>query len=457
MIATTEEIDYSQFDYQEHIFHQVPEDVHFTVVPKGRRGGITHGGVKACLKWCLKYHMKVGCKILWVDTIYTNIMNYYEIYFYPELKKIDKRFWNFNKKEMVLKLFNSRIVFKSAETNSNIEGDGFDYIILNETGIILKGKKGRLLWNESILPMLMDFNGQVFFIGTPKGENTTKDDIDAQTGKRHKECCYAELIHKGEDPDEEAWRTIYIETRDNPQLTKKMIDEVEKGTPPHLRDQQLRGRLVKVNHDNILKRNWMNVIEQLPDQSLWGRLLISGDTAYTEKECNDESAFVLILETDIGYFILDCFHGRYEIGKLCKELKKFYDKNDCRFYNKNITLTIVENKASGPPLVQTIKSQTNIAIKTVDKGDGIVGDKVSRVNSIAPLFETDKVYFLYGAWNADVINQLTQFNEAMDTDDDIVDAVSQGLIYLKQKGRSDITKVKSARVKRTSKVLKGFA
>jgi hypothetical protein len=55
-----------------------------------------------------------------------------------------------------------------------------------------------------------------------------------------------------------------------------------------------------------------------------------------------------------------------------------------------------------------------------------------------------------------VIDQLCEFNEAMDTEDDIVDTITQGILYLRNKGRADPNKVKSARVERRSKVLKGY-
>jgi len=460
MVITKEPLDLSQTDYQEEIFHNVPKDVHFVVNPKGRRAGMTHGAMKACLKWMIKHHKEEGCKILWIDTIDANIINYFEIYLEPELKKIDTAYWNFNRQTKVLKVFNSRMIFKSAERNANIEGDGFHYIILNETGIILKGKRGRTLWVESVLPMVMDFGGIVFFVGTTKGENTTKDDIDFDTGRAHKYCTYAQLIFKGEDPKQLAWRTIYVTTYQNPFLTRSIIKMMEDETPKKLRPQQFYGKLVNINHDNILKRHYMHKVTTLPDTKLWGRLIISGDTAYTEKKSNDASAFTVGLETDVGYYILDCLCGRWEFHDLCEKLVVFYEKHNFRWYNKPMGYIIIENKASGLSLVQQLKKHTSLPIKDVGKDDGIEGDKVVRVNAVEPLFATGNVFFFCAPWNKDaidmVIDQLCEFNEAMDTEDDIVDTITQALLYLRKRGRSKIENIKSAKIERRSKILKGY-
>jgi len=460
MIITKEPLDLSQTDYQEEIFHNVPEDIYFVIHTKGRRIGGTHGAEKSCMKWSVKIHREKGCKILWVDTTYSNIMNYFEIYFEPDLKKLDSKYWHFNRKDCVLKIFNSRIIFKSAEKSLNIEGDAFHYVILNEAGIILKGAKGRKLWKESILPMVLDFNGKFFFVGTPKGKNTTKDDIDFETGRRHKYSLYYELAMKGDDHDSKHWRRNNVKTSESPFITKRAYKIYKEETPRKLRPQQLDGQFIDVSHDNILKREWMHRVTTLPDTKLWGRLIMSGDTAYTEKKSNDPSAFTVVLETDIGYYILDCLCGRFEFHDLCEKLKAFYKKHDFRWYNKAMGNIIIENKASGPSLVQQLKKHTSLPIMNVDKQHGIEGDKVVRVNSVEPLFATGNVFFYSVPWNKDniemVIDQLCEFNEAMDTEDDIVDTITQALLYLRKRGQADLNKIKSAKVERRSKILKGY-
>lgn len=460
MVITKEPLDLYQFPWQYQIFHNIPELVSFLVIAKARRVGGTHGAEKACMRWSTQIHLHDGCKILWVDTTYANIMNYYEIYFEPDLKTIKPEYWNFNRKDCVLKIFNTRINFKSSEKSLNIEGDAFDYVILNEAGIILKGPKGRKLWKESILPMVLDYSGKFFFVGTPKGKNTTKDDLDFKTGKPHKHCCYYELALNGENPEKKSWRTINLKTSDNPNIKAKAIRTMEEETPEKLIPQQMFGKFIDVNHDNILKRHYMHRVTSLPDTKLWGRLIISGDTAYTEKKSNDASAFTVILETDVGYYILDCLCGRWEFHDLCEKLKVFYKKHDFKWYNKPMGSIIIENKASGPSLVQMLKKHTALPIRTVDKVDGIEGDKVVRVNAVEPLFATGNVFFFCAPWNKDniemVIDQLCDFNEAMDTEDDIVDTITQGLLYLRKKGQASVEKVKSARVERRSSILKGY-
>ena len=74
---------------------------------------------------------------------------------------------------------------------------------------------------------------------------------------------------------------------------------------------------------------------------------------------------------------------------------------------------------------------------------------------MSPLFETGKVFLLFGAWNKALIDQMADFNELMDSPDDIVDTVSQGLNYFKS-SLPVATKPEVRRVIHKSKHLRGY-
>lgn len=64
--------------------------------------------------------------------------------------------------------------FRSADTPETWEGFGYNYIILNEAGIILKST---YLYKNAILPMLLDFpDSKLIAIGVPKGKTTKNGD-----------------------------------------------------------------------------------------------------------------------------------------------------------------------------------------------------------------------------------------------------------------------------------------
>lgn len=186
------------------------EGAKFKVIPKGRRLGFTRGASHACIDWC---HSDTG-PILWVDTINGNIERYYERYFYPALKQIPSKYWNWNQQKKVLKIFGQYIDFRSADAPESIEGFGYKKIILNEAGIILKNN---YLYSNAVLPMLMDYpDSQLIAAGVPKGKYL-KD------GTKHKFYELWEHVIAGAPG---YWGKKYS-SYDNPLLTKSDIKEIE--------------------------------------------------------------------------------------------------------------------------------------------------------------------------------------------------------------------------------------
>lgn len=156
------DVDITYLPWQLDVFFEHP-DKQYIIVPKGRRPGATKGGMNAFFDWALD-----GISpMLWVDTINGNIDRYYERYMLPNLKQIPRDQWDWNANKKILHIGNSVTDFRSADAPESIEGFGYKKIMLNEAGIILKND---YLYNNTILPMLLDFpDSQLFAMGVPKG------------------------------------------------------------------------------------------------------------------------------------------------------------------------------------------------------------------------------------------------------------------------------------------------
>ena len=63
--------------WQKEVFFE--NTARFTTTEKGRRVGFTKGIANATIEWLLE-----GKKVLWVDTITSNLQRYYERYLLPE-------------------------------------------------------------------------------------------------------------------------------------------------------------------------------------------------------------------------------------------------------------------------------------------------------------------------------------------------------------------------------------
>jgi hypothetical protein len=147
------------------------EPVKYTIVAKGRRFGATRGAAHACMIWAGH-----GKRILWGDTINSNITRYWDRYFEPSLKHTGLKY-HFDRTKNVASIGPGVIDFRSAEIPENWEGFGYHVIILNEAGIILKDPE---LYEKTVLPMLLDYpDSRLFAMGVPKGK-LIKDGTDAQ-------------------------------------------------------------------------------------------------------------------------------------------------------------------------------------------------------------------------------------------------------------------------------------
>ncbi|TDE85305.1 hypothetical protein [Deinococcus sp. S9] len=137
----------------------------YNIIPKGRRSGFTQGGMQAAVEWALE-----GLPVLWGDTINANIRKYVERYALPPLKKQGvPHEWHIQDKTLRFPS-GGFIDFRSADNPENWEGFGYKKVLLNEAGIILQGQNGRYLYQNSVMPMLLDYpDSELFAFGVPKG------------------------------------------------------------------------------------------------------------------------------------------------------------------------------------------------------------------------------------------------------------------------------------------------
>ena len=185
--------------WQKEVFFE--NTARFTTIEKGRRVGFTKGIANATIEWLLE-----GKKVLWVDTITSNLQRYYERYFLPELKALPKELYKFHAQDKKLSIGEGYLDMRSAERPENIEGFGYDIVILNEAGIILKDA---YLWDNAIRAMLLDNpKSRAFIGGVPKGKNRFYD-----------------LAKRGMSGEKD-WVNFQISSFNNPLLKKEQIDEM---------------------------------------------------------------------------------------------------------------------------------------------------------------------------------------------------------------------------------------
>ncbi len=184
---------------------------------KGRRWGGTRGSAKKALD-CAR--MQPGNRVLWIDTSYRAIIRYIRQYFLPALRSLPKGSWSWNGQLMQLTFqTGSFIDFGSAERPELLEGAAYDFIFVNEAGLVLRNED---LYYNTLLPMAMEGEGANWFLnGTPKGFGL-----------------FHQLHQKGLDGDPE-WASFQFSSYDNPIVNRKSLARYTHDMPDHVFRQEI--------------------------------------------------------------------------------------------------------------------------------------------------------------------------------------------------------------------------
>ena len=178
----------------------------------------------------------------------------------------------------------------------------------------------------------------------------------------------------------------------------------------------------------LVKREWWQVWEgENPPPCDF--IIQSWDTAFTKNERSDYSActtwgvFYKDEDTnDANIILLDALKERLEFPELKKRAMEMYQEWTPDAF-------IVEAKASGAPLIFELRSM-GIPVQEFTPTRG--NDKISRVNSVADMFASGKVWAPRKRWAEEVIEEMAAFPNS--DHDDLVDSATQALIRFRKGG-----------------------
>ena len=182
----------------------------------------------------------------------------------------------------------------------------------------------------------------------------------------------------------------------------------------------------------ILKADWFQYYEALPDPSTWLRVVQSYDTAFEEKETNDYNVCSTWIETkDHKLYLWNIWRERAEFPKLKRMAKELYDK-----YNPSLIL--IEKKASGHSLIQELRT-LRLPVKAIQ----VDTSKTLRASVASPTIQAGNVYLpLDASWLTDLLIEVVAFpNGAFD---DQVDSIIQAINYMKGNSFEQFVKVLEA-------------
>lgn len=171
---------------------------------------------------------------------------------------------------------------------------------------------------------------------------------------------------------------------------------------------------------NIVKREQIQFWDSLPPRM--SDHMITVDATFTGKGTSDFVVMQAWARDGADKYLIDQIHRRMGINETLVALRDFCHRNPAHH------LRLIENKANGPAIEDLLRRELSGLVLWEPKGD-----KVSRLNAVAPQFESGNVHFPLPArsnWVEDLIDELVTFPNA--AHDDRVDALTMALLRFEE-------------------------
>ena len=177
----------------------------------------------------------------------------------------------------------------------------------------------------------------------------------------------------------------------------------------------------------IIKREWWQEWKEKKPPAV-DFVLMTLDTAFEKKKSADYSAIVVFgiwtnPEDDQAHLILlEAWRERLEFPDLKKRVVEFYKEWEP-------DSIIIEKKASGAPLIYEMR-RMGIPVQEFTPSKG--NDKITRLNAVADIFASGRVWAPQKRWAEEVIDEVAAFPAGRH--DDYVDCVSLALSRFRSGG-----------------------
>lgn len=174
----------------------------------------------------------------------------------------------------------------------------------------------------------------------------------------------------------------------------------------------------------IFKEEWFKFYSVPPSQ--FDDIIQSWDMSFKDSDTSDFVVGQLWGKKGADYFLLDQVRGRWSFTD---SVNKVMELSDRKNYNIKFVRKLIEDKANGTAIIDTLKHKLQGIIPITPDGS-----KTARANAITAYFEAGNIYLpdkTIFPWINEYITELLQFPAGVH--DDQVDATSQALRYFDKK------------------------
>src|SRR5882724_1108400 len=252
-------------------------------------------------------------------------------------------------------------------------------------------------------------------------QRLTEDDPTGWAKSKWKAC--EELIIPGEfDPKRKFCTTIGWEdprkTEGELLWSEKFSDSVMNELKEELGEYGYASQIQQLPappEGGIIKNNWWKFYTEKPRFKF---ILQSWDTAFKDGAENDFSVCTTWGISEEGYFLIDRYKDKPQFPELVRMVKM-----QANAHSPN--QIVIEDKASGQSLLQSLKKETLLPIKAVK----VDRDKIARCYAVSPKIQAGFVFLPENSeWTADYLYNMGVFPDGAHDDD--VDSTTQALSEL---------------------------
>jgi len=203
--------------------------------------------------------------------------------------------------------------------------------------------------------------------------------------------------------------------------------------------QEIYAEIIDPEEGGIVKRDWFRLWPDGKPIPQLEYVLQSYDCANTDKTASDPTAAITLgvykpLDGPMSVLVLDCWQDRMQYPdlrpKVIEEYNIVYGEGKNK---KRVDLILVEDKSAGISLIQDLH-RAHLPVRGYNPGNA---DKTQRLNIVSNIIKAGRVWVPESGvkkgfirdWCEGMVSQVCAFPET--AHDDYVDALSQGLRYLR--------------------------
>lgn len=285
-----------------------------------------------------------------------------------------------------------RIYIKGADNEDALRGEGYSFVVLDEYADMKP-----TVFDDIIDPALMDVEGSVLFIGTPKGKNH-----------------FYRLFTTALEGKKKDWEAFHFNSSDNPFLKLTEIQRIRNDPNKSLDKvkQELEASFLS-GGSKILRPDAFKIVETAPRS---GSTFITVDLAGFGTDDNDKTDETVICTTmtdEDKWTVIKMEHGRWDVRKTAFTIvQAVAEFPGCRLGIEKGALF----NAVGPYLEEYMRTFNRyVSPEPLIHGNQRKHDRIQW--ALQGRAERHKINLVRGPWNDWFLSQVSDFPDPLSHDD----------------------------------------